>query len=146
MLKIFLKDSAIYAIPSIISRGMSLFLVPLYTRVLSPSDYGSLDLLIIFAGIINLTIALEVSQGVARFYTEEIVPERKMLYASSAFCFTFLVYIFFVVGAISNSNYLSILLLGKNGLNDIFKIGMVYIFFNGIFYLIQNQYLILMNG
>jgi O-antigen/teichoic acid export membrane protein len=140
MIKSFLKDSVIYSIPSIISRGMSLFLVPLYTRVLNPSDYGSLDLLMVFAGIINLTIALEVSQGVSRFYTETLNPVQKMLYASSAFWFTFLVYFFFVIGTISNSNSLSILILGRSGLTDIFNIGMVYIFFNGIFYLIQNQF------
>ena len=140
MIKSLIKDSVIYSIPSIISRGMSLFLVPLYTRVLNPSDYGSLDLLMVFAGIINLTIALEISQGVSRFYIETVNPVQKMLYASSAFWFTFLMYFFFVIGTITNSNSLSILILGRSGLNDIFNTGMIYIFFNGIFYLIQNQF------
>lgn len=140
MLKLFFKDSAIYAIPSIISRGMSLFLVPLYTRVLSPSDYGSLDLLMVFAGIVNLTIALEVSQGLARFYTEEKILERKNLYASSAFWFTIFVYLIFSIIAIFYSNSLSYLVLGKEGLTSVFEIGIVYISINGIFYLIQNQF------
>lgn len=140
MLKLFIKDSAIYAIPSIISRGMSLFLVPLYTRVLSPSDYGSLDLLMVFAGIINLTIALEVSQGAARFYTEEKNHERKILYASSAFWFTILVYLIFVIISFFFSNSLSYLILGKKNLSNVFEVGVVYICINGIFYLIQNQF------
>lgn len=140
MLKRFFKDSAIYLIPSIISRGISLFLVPLYTRVLSPADYGTFDLLIVFAGIINLTIALEVSQGVARFYAESVNLKQKMLYASSAFWFTLLVYILFVIITILNSNTFSLLILGRNGLVPIFKIGMIYICINGIFYLIQNQF------
>jgi O-antigen/teichoic acid export membrane protein len=140
MLKVFLKDSAIYAIPSIISRGMSLFLVPLYTRVLSPSDYGSLDLLMVFAGIINLTIALEVSQGAARFYTEEKNPERKILYTSSAFWFTILVYLIFGIISFIYSNSLSYQILGKKNLSNAFEIGVVYICINGIFYLIQNQF------
>lgn len=140
MLKLFFKDSAIYAVPSIISRGMSLFLVPLYTRVLNLSDYGSLDLLMVFAGIINLTIALEVSQGVARFYTEEIILERKTLYASSAFWFTIFVYSTFAIVTIFYADSLSYLVLGKKGLTNVFEIGMVYISINGLFYLIQNQF------
>ena len=62
MLRSFIKDSAIYAIPQIFSKGINLILLPLYTRILSPNEYGSLDLLLIFAAIINVTIALEVSQ------------------------------------------------------------------------------------
>ncbi len=140
MLKRFFKDSAIYLIPSIISRGISLFLVPLYTRVLSPTDYGTFDLLIVFAGIINLTIALEISQGVARFYAESENLKQKMLYASSAFWFTLFVYFLFVVVTFMNSYSLAFLILGRNGLVPIFKIGMIYICINGIFYLIQNQF------
>jgi O-antigen/teichoic acid export membrane protein len=119
---------------------MSLFLVPLYTRVLSPSDYGSLDLLMVFAGIVNLTIALEVSQGVARFYSEEKILERKILYASSAFWFTFFVYLIFAIITFFYSNSLSYQILGKKDLSNVFEIGVVYISINGIFYLIQNQF------
>jgi O-antigen/teichoic acid export membrane protein len=140
MLKVFFKDSLIYAIPSIISRGMSLFLVPLYTRVLSPADYGSLDLLMVFAGIVNLTIALEVSQGIARFYSEEKILERKILYASSGFWFTTFVYIIFAIVSFFYSNSLSYLVLGKKGLTNVFEIGIIYICINGIFYLTQNQF------
>lgn len=41
----FLKQSAIYSIGTAIARLSSLLLLPLYTRFLLPSDYGSLDLL-----------------------------------------------------------------------------------------------------
>lgn len=140
MLKAFLKDSAIYAVPAFISRGLSLFLVPLYTRVLSPADYGSLDLLTVFAGIINLTIALEVSQGVARFYAAEQDQVRKMLYASSSFWFTLGCYTVFAVLMLLNTKTLSALIMGQQGLETAFKIGIVYIWINGLFYLIQNQF------
>ena len=89
MIRTFLKDSAVYTVPSIISRGLALLLVPFYTRVLSTADYGSLDLLMVFASVVNSSIALEVSQGVARFYVSEPISERKVMYASSALWFTF---------------------------------------------------------
>lgn len=140
MLRAFLKDSAFYFIPALISRGLSLFLVPLYTRVLSPADYGSLDLLIAFAGIINLTITLEVSQGVARFYPAEQNPQRKVAYASSAFWFTLACYSVFAVLMLARADLLAGWIMGQPGLESAFRMGILYIFINGSFFLIQNQF------
>lgn len=140
MFRSFLKDSAIYAVPTFISRGLSLILVPLYTRVLSPADYGSLDLLVAFAGIVNLTIALEVSQGVARFYTGETDAQRKAAYASSAFWFTLGCYSLFAVLALFLTSRIANLIMGQPGLEAAFQIGIAYIWVNGVFNLIQNQF------
>jgi O-antigen/teichoic acid export membrane protein len=139
MLRAFLKDGAIYTIPALVSRGLSLFLIPLYTRVLSPEDYGSLDLFTMFANIVNLTISLEVSQGVARFHAAERDPKKKVLYASSALWFTVFCYTIFAVLMIAFAQPFSELVMGQSELTRVFKIGIVYVFFNAIFYLIQNQ-------
>lgn len=140
MIRSFLKDSAIYTIPTFVSRGLSFLLVPLYTRVLSPSDYGSLDLLVAFAAIINLTIALEVSQGVARFYAAEKNPQRKVAYASSAFWFTLVCYSLFALIALFLTRHLAGTIMGQPGLEIAYKIGVTHIWANGLFYLIQNQF------
>lgn len=140
MLRRFLSDSIIYSIPTIISRGLSVFLVPLYTRVLSPSDYGSLELLTVFASIVNLTIALEVSQGVARFYAAEPDYDRKVVYASSAFWFTIVCYSIFSVLMLFLSPDVAGLIMGREGLVREFQAGIVYIWTNGILYLVQNQF------
>lgn len=139
MLKAFLKDSAIYAVPAFISRGLSLFLVPLYTRVLNPADYGSLDLFMVFANIVNLTIALEVSQGVARYHAVEKDLERKVLYASSAFWFTLACYSTFVVLMWLGTDHVASFIMGQKGLETAFQIGLFFIWINGLFLLIQNQ-------
>ena len=140
MLRTFLKDSVVYTVPSVISRGLAVFLVPLYTRVLSPGDFGSLDLLIVFAGIVNVTIALEVSQGVARFYAGEQDPKSKVAYASSAFWFTLACYSVFALLMLALADPLSSWILGQVGLETAFRIGIFYIWINGLFYLIQNQF------
>lgn len=140
MLKAFLRDSAIYAIPSIVSRGLAVILIPLYTRVLSPADYGSFDLLSAFAVLVNLTVALEVSQGVARFYSDEKDAERRVDYASSAFWFTIFCYTVFLIAALFFNKELSLLVMGRSGMETAFGVGVIYIFFNGVFYFIQNQF------
>lgn len=140
MLRAFLKDSVIYAVPTVASRGLSLLLVPLYTRVLSPADYGSLDLITVFASIINLTIALEVSQGLARYFAGEPDPLRKIIYASSAFWFSLFCNTVFVVAALLFTSQLAPLIMGRPGLDAAFQIGLVYIWVGSVFYLVQNQF------
>lgn len=140
MLRNFIKDSAIYVIPSFLSRGLSIILVPLYTRVLSPADYGSLDLLLIFASLVNLTIALEVSQGLARFYSTEKDPGKRITYASSGFWFTVLCYSLFTVLLLSLSGRVSLLVMGRAGLDKVFRTGLFYIWADGILRLVQNQF------
>lgn len=140
LLRTFLRDSAVYAVPTFFSRGLYIILVPLYTRVLSPADFGSLDLLMVFAGLVNLTVALEVSQGVARYYVSEPDADRKVLYASTAFWFTVFCYTLFLIVALMFAPALSRLVMGAQGLENMFRIGTVSIWLNGIFYLVQGQF------
>lgn len=140
MIRAFFRDSLIYTIPAILSRGLSIILVPLYTRVLSPVDYGALDMLMVFGSLANLTVALEVSQGVARFYAAEEEREKKVQYASTAFWFTLFCYTLFLVATISLAPLLSQFIIGRADLDPVFRLGMAYIWANGIFYLVQNQF------
>jgi O-antigen/teichoic acid export membrane protein len=140
MLKALLRDSVIYTFSTFISRGLSFLLIPLYARVLTPADYGALDMLIVFGSIVNLTIALEVSQGVARYCSNEKDSHRRMIYASSAFWFTLLCYSIFVGVMLILAPSLSDLIMGKSGLMSVFRIGIIYLGINGVFILVQNQF------
>jgi O-antigen/teichoic acid export membrane protein len=140
VLKAVLRDSVVYAVPTIVSRGMAFVLLPLYTRVLSPADYGSLDLLLVFASLVNLTVALEVSQAVARFYGTEPDEAKRIAYASTAWWFTLGCYTAFLVAAFLGAEQLSALLLRRDGLQLPFQIGIAYIWANGLLYLAQNQF------
>ena len=140
MIGAFFSDSLIYTVPALLSRGLSIFLVPLYTRVLSPVDCGVFDMLMVFGSLANLTVALEVSQGVARFYAAEEDPGKKMQYASTAFWFTLFCYTLFLVVTILLAPLLSMFIIGRADLDTVFRLGMAYVWANGIFYLMQNQF------
>jgi O-antigen/teichoic acid export membrane protein len=140
LLKRFLRDSAIYVIPTVLSRGLSVILVPLYTRVLSPADYGTLDMLVVFGSLVNLSVALEVSQGVARFYAAEQDADRRVRYASTSFWFTVMMYSGFLAVALAFAEPTSALVIGQPGLDFYFRLGVVGIWLTGIVYLIQNQF------
>ncbi|MCL6415804.1 oligosaccharide flippase family protein [Aestuariirhabdus sp. Z084] len=139
MIKSFFKDSLVYTVPSILSRGVSLLMVPFYTRVLDPKGYGVLDLLLVIVTIANLIVALEISQAVARFYSSETDVDSKRLYSSTSFWFSLVCYLLFSLFFLAASDYISMLIFNSEGYEYYFQLSMVYIFFNGMFYIIQNQ-------
>ncbi len=69
-LKFLLKHSSIYGIGSILSRIVGFALLPLYTRYLTPTDYGILELVDITTGMIGLVVGVGISSAVSRFYYE----------------------------------------------------------------------------
>lgn len=103
-------------------------------------DYGLFDLFLVFMNIINLTIAFEITQGIARFYIIESDTREKILYASTAYWFSFATYLIFTIICLFFSSSLSSLILGSKNYVDIFEIGVIYIFVNGLLQLVQNQF------
>lgn len=140
MIREFIKSSWVYSVPSLLSQGISFLLIPIYTRILNPSDYGFLDLVIVVATLVNLTVPLQISQGLAFFYGKEIDVARKKMYSSSALWFTLASYSCFVLLSIANANQLSIILMGSQAWQTAIQIGFLYIWSNGIFFLVQNQF------
>lgn len=127
-------------IPSIISRGINIILVPLYTRVLIPADYGAFDMFIVFGNLVNLTVALEVGQAVARFYPDEKDYEKRISYVSTAFWFLIFCYSVFCITALFTASWLSEIILGKSGFESYFTIALAFFWLNGLLIFLQNQF------
>ena len=77
MLSRFLRDGAVYGAAGVLARGISFFLLPLYTRALAPADYGAVDMLTMLVTLANLSVALEISQGLARFYPDAATDDAR---------------------------------------------------------------------
>src|SRR5262245_14107507 len=88
MLKAFLKDSALYGGANILARGIQIALVPLYTRVLVPNDYGVIDMMMVAGTVAQSLVTLEIAWGVARAHGDAKTPAERAAYASTAFWFT----------------------------------------------------------
>ena len=108
MLKQFFKDSFVYGLSNVISRGIAPFLLPLYTRVFSPTDYGVIDILTIVATLVNLTVALEITQGVMRHYAEAASAGDRARFVSTALWFSMVMYGLFVLVALWSSEPLTL--------------------------------------
>ncbi len=139
MIKKVFRDSAVYTVATVLSRGISLVLLPLYTHSLSPNDYGSLDLLTVLAALVHLTIALEISQGIARFFPEAETHAERVSYASTALWFTLAIYSVFAALGLIFSRELSTLILDTPSQQGIVQIALVNLWLTGILYRTQGQ-------
>ena len=83
-------DSLIYGISGTISRFLSVFLVPIYTRLFSPAEYGVISLTTSFFALMNILILFGLDNSVARWYydTEDKSDRAKSLNTFLWTCFT----------------------------------------------------------
>lgn len=140
MLKAALRDSLVYGLASVLSKGLAIFLLPLYTRVLTPGDYGAYDLLITLGALANLVVALEISQGLARYWADASEPDARARLASTSLWFSVLMYSLFLAAGLLAAPQLNALILGDARYLDAFRLGLGFIAVNGIYYLLLNQF------
>lgn len=67
-LKKILSQGAIYAIGALLARLISLLMLPVYTRALSPAEYGVVDLLDTTAAVIVNLANVAITYSLMRFY------------------------------------------------------------------------------
>ena len=85
------SDSLIYGLGSVANQALSFLLLPLYTRYLSPADYGSLALIGASGGILALTASLGIHSGMVRIFFTYDQPDQRRAVIFSALVFgTFL--------------------------------------------------------
>ena len=84
-LKELLRHSAIYGLGSIVARVIAVLLLPLYTRYLSPSDYGLIETLIALSAVLTALVAQAMKSAFFRFYFDSVEPARRLLVVRTAF-------------------------------------------------------------
>lgn len=71
------KDSFIYGGADLLAKAVAFFTFPLLAATLSPSDYGSLELITTVIAIFSLLIGCGLSNSVQRFYWDVSIPEQQ---------------------------------------------------------------------
>ena len=84
-LKELLRHSAIYGLGTIVARVVAVLLLPLYTRYLSPSDYGLIETLVALSAVLTAIVAQGMKSAFFRFYFDSAEPERRLLVVRTAF-------------------------------------------------------------
>ncbi len=85
MVRKFAKPFIIYGIGTALVRFTSLLLVPVYTRVFSPSEYGVYDIITSFVTLLYLFGMMQLESGLARFYYEKKVASERVSLINTLF-------------------------------------------------------------
>lgn len=81
------SESAVYGLASIGSRFLSVLLVPLYTRLFAPEEFGTLSLVTTTVTLLSILVVLGLDNSAYRwFWDTEVTDERKRTMASWAWC------------------------------------------------------------
>ena len=136
MLKDLLKEGGLYTIANFLTKGISLLLIPFYTAYFSPSDYGIIDILVVFGAFFNAIISLQLGQGLGRYVGDaKIHDHKKVKFASTAINLTILSYALFgILSFLFTDSFIKILSSDVIIPHAIFYLALSSIIVNGVFY------------
>ncbi|HLG07554.1 MAG TPA: lipopolysaccharide biosynthesis protein, partial [Gaiellaceae bacterium] len=107
------KHSAIYGLGGLVSRILAVLLLPLYTRFLSPSDYGKVETLIALTTVIGIVLRMGIHSAFFRFYFDSPEPEARRVVLRTSFWFTMGMATLGLVVGLALSGAISSLLFGS---------------------------------
>ena len=79
------RETAIYGLGVILGRAVSFLMLPVYTRYLSPADYGIIQLLDLTVDVAAIFFTAGASSGVQRFYFKTSDPSTRARLLSTTF-------------------------------------------------------------
>ena len=121
MLKNLLKDSFIYTLATVVSKGIGFFLLPIITLYIAPDAYGALDLYLVFISLVGVSVGMELSQGLARYTATASIEEKQKLVSTTVW-FTLFTYSIFIVFLLFFNEKINALLISEGKFNNVFTI------------------------
>lgn len=130
-IKKLVKHTLIYGVGSILSKSIGFLMIPIYTRLLTPTDYGVLELIEISSYVICEILVLGISFGIIRFYHHYDNKTDKNKVVSTAIIFTILNSLLIISILISFTREISEVILKTDKYSYLFKIVLIAILFEG---------------
>tara|TARA_R110002094_G_scaffold2675_5_gene10497 strand:- start:1080 stop:2378 length:1299 start_codon:yes stop_codon:yes gene_type:complete len=135
MLKKFFKDSFLYSLATLFTKGLGFILLPIYTRVISKAEYGLFDYLTTVGLILGVVVTFEITQAVFRLipdYKDNLY--KKIQLASTGFWFSVLMYSTLTILSVAFSSELAHILLDNHLHSELIVITSILFFSNALLY------------
>jgi O-antigen/teichoic acid export membrane protein len=78
------RHSMIYAVGMVLTKAVAFLMLPVYTRLLTPSDYGVLQLLMMFLEVLSIFAGSRIAYGIFHFYHKAATESAKRMVLSTA--------------------------------------------------------------
>ncbi|MEX0674335.1 MAG: lipopolysaccharide biosynthesis protein [Gaiellaceae bacterium] len=118
-LKELLRHSALYGLGNLVARLVSVALLPLYTRYLTPADYGLIETLVALAAVLTALVAQAMKSAFFRFYFDSADDERRRRVILTAFWYVMGAATGVLVAGVVFAGTLSSLLFGTASHRDL---------------------------
>ncbi len=82
------RHSAIYGIGGLVSRVIAVLLLPVYTRYLTPADYGTIETLVALTFVLALLLRAGITTAFFRFYFDATDDAGRLRVLRTSFWFT----------------------------------------------------------
>jgi O-antigen/teichoic acid export membrane protein len=116
------RHSAVYGLGSLVSRFVAVLLLPLYTRYLTPADYGLIETLVALSAVLTVLLAAGVKSAFFRFYFDE---DDKRRVIRTSFWFTMLSGTAGLLAGLALAGPISTLLFGTSEHADLVRAAFV---------------------
>lgn len=123
------KHSLIYVVGPAITRAVGFFMIPVYTRFITPTNYGAMEIIEILSAILLLTISAGASDSLSRFYYNETDTDRRNEVVSTTIIGFAVISIPLVAVFWFSSNVLSNIVLVDDKYSYILKIAFITTWF-----------------
>ncbi|KGJ86548.1 lipopolysaccharide biosynthesis protein [Colwellia psychrerythraea] len=80
--KNLLNQSALYGLSIFLMKGISLIMLPIYTSYLMPTEYGRLEVLVVFSNIVSIVLGFGLVEALYRFVGLADSIEKKQRHAA----------------------------------------------------------------
>ena len=81
------KQSIIYSLGGLVGPLIGIFMIPIYTRIFIPDDYGVINLIQITIAFLAVFLILGTDNASARYYVDHESDQDRKLTASTAMFF-----------------------------------------------------------
>jgi O-antigen/teichoic acid export membrane protein len=80
------SHAGIYALGNVLRNAVSFIMLPIYTRYLTPSDYGVIELLSMLIDFVSIILGMRLAEAIFRFYsTSTVIDDQKIVISTSLF-------------------------------------------------------------
>jgi len=115
------KETFIYGISGVLTSSVGFLLLPIYTRYLTPSDYGMLEILDTTVKILSMFLMLGITSGMFRsFFTDRRDKDYQKLIVSTTFNFSFIYHLIILICLMPFLDHISKILLSESNYKVVF--------------------------
>jgi O-antigen/teichoic acid export membrane protein len=112
-IKRLFKHSAVYGVGHIVSRSIHFLLLPFYTHILTPAQYGVVGLMFTYIAVLTIIYTYGLDAAFFRFHILEDDPEKRKRVFSTAFFTLSVSSIIFTVAIALNAESIAGILFSK---------------------------------